>query len=114
MSGKVITLILCGGMGTRLWPLSRPELPKQFAPILPGQTLFEGTVERNRMVTSQLMIAANSQQTTLACEQLQRLGINEYFSLIEPVARNTAPAIALAAMLADPHDIFIVLPSDHI
>ncbi len=114
MIGKVITLILCGGMGTRLWPLSRPELPKQFAPILPGQTLFERTVERNRMLTSQLMIAANSQQTTLACEQLQRLGIDEYFSIIEPIARNTAPAIALAAMLADPHDIFIVLPSDHI
>lgn len=110
----LITLILCGGIGSRLWPLSRPDLPKQFAPILPGQTLFERTAARNLPVSSQIMIAANQSQSALAFEQMAGLGIQGRFGLIEPIGRNTAPAIALSAMLADPEDILLAVPSDHI
>ena len=113
-SGNVIVLILCGGIGSRLWPLSRPSLPKQFAPILSGQTLFERTVERNRDISSRVMIAANRHQASLAFKQMAGLGIHEHFGLIEPIGRNTAPAIALSAMLVDPEDIIVALPSDHL
>ena len=111
---NIITLILCGGIGSRLWPLSRPELPKQFASILPGKTLFERTVERNRPVTSQIMIAANRHQASMAFAQMEGLGIHEHFGLIEPVGRNTAPAMALSAMLVNPDDIIVAVSSDHI
>jgi mannose-1-phosphate guanylyltransferase len=111
---EVVNLILCGGVGSRLWPLSRKLLPKQFARILQGQTLFERTVKRNRQVASSVMIAANRHQAFLAFNQMENLGIHEHFGLIEPVGRNTAPAIALAAMLVDPETILLVTPSDHL
>ena len=107
---NIITLILCGGIGSRLWPLSRPELPKQFASILPGKTLFERTVERNRPVTSQIMIAANRHQASMAFAQMEGLGIHEHSALLNPIGRNTAPAMALSAMLVNPDDIIVAVP----
>jgi mannose-1-phosphate guanylyltransferase len=113
-SGEVVNLILCGGVGSRLWPLSRKLLPKQFARILQGQTLFERTVQRNLAVASSVMIAANRHQAFLAFNQMENLGISEHFGLIEPIGRNTAPAMALAAMLVEPETIMLVTPSDHL
>ena len=110
----IIVLVLCGGVGSRLWPLSRKLLPKQFAPIIQGQTLFERTIVRNREISSRIMIAANHHQAFLAFNQLEEMGIHQRFGLIEPVGRNTAPAIALASMLAEPDAIILALPSDHI
>ncbi len=111
---QVVNLILCGGVGSRLWPLSRKLLPKQFSRILRGQTLFERTVARNRKVASSTMIAANRHQAFLAFNQMENLDIHEHFGLIEPVGRNTAPAIALASMLVEPETVLLVTPSDHL
>lgn len=110
----VINLILCGGVGSRLWPLSRKLLPKQFSRILQGHSLFERTVTRNRALSSRVMIAANRHQAFLAFNQMENLGMMEHSGLIEPVGRNTAPAIALAAMLCPRDSILLVSPSDHL
>ncbi|AHC16536.1 mannose-1-phosphate guanylyltransferase/mannose-6-phosphate isomerase [Salinispira pacifica] len=111
---QLVNLILCGGVGSRLWPLSRKLLPKQFSRILRGQTLFERTVARNRKIASATMLAANRHQAFLGFNQMEGLGIHEHFGLIEPVGRNTAPAMALAAMLVDENAIILATPSDHL
>lgn len=113
-SGELVNLILCGGVGSRLWPLSRKLLPKQFSRILRGQTLFERTVARNRKIASATMLAANRHQAFLGFNQMEGLGIHEHFGLIEPVGRNTAPAMALAAMLVDEETLILATPSDHL
>lgn len=107
-------LILCGGVGSRLWPLSRTTLPKQFASILPGQTLFEGTVKRNAELCNQILVASNAEQMSIARLQLLGLGIKRWKEMVEPVGRNTAPAIALACAMLDPEELVLVTPSDHV
>jgi len=108
------TIILCGGAGTRLWPASRAAMPKQFAPLLPGGTLFEEAVRRNR--PGRFIIASNAVQATLAESQLAGLGVprTDYRLVVEPAARNTAPAIALAALACEPGETLLVVPSDHV
>ena len=105
-------IILCGGAGTRLWPLSKAGMPKQFAKILPEETLFEATIKRNS--PGSFIIASNAEQSELARSQLAGLGIDDYRLVIEAAARNTAPAIALAALMVDPEEILLVVPSDHL
>ncbi len=107
-------LILCGGIGSRLWPLSRATTPKQFARILDGGTLFERTVRRNRALGCDLFVAANADQYALAVSQLEGLGVRGFGALVEPVGRNTAPAIALACLGFDPDEVVLVTPSDHL
>lgn len=111
---KVYNLILCGGVGSRLWPLSTPGLPKQFANLLPGPTLFERNILRNRNLVDGTLIAANAHQMGLALAQMAGLGSQPDGGLVEPVGRNTAPAIALVAMRVDPEDILLITPSDHV
>lgn len=106
-------LILCGGAGTRLWPLSRNSLPKQFYPLLNGRSLFEETVNRNKALVSGFSIASNQLQMSLAVQILKKCGISDFTSLIEPVGRNTAPAIALISLMYNEDDILFVTPSDH-
>ena len=108
------TIILCGGSGTRLWPLSRAAMPKQFASIVPGGSLFEGAVSRNLSLGSRFLIAANEGQRLLAQEQLSSLGVHEYSAMIEPVGRNTAAAIALSCMMLPRDEVVLVAPSDHL
>lgn len=108
------TIILCGGSGTRLWPLSRAARPKQFAAIVPGGSLFEGAVSRNLSLGSRFIVAANEGQRLLAQEQLHGLGVHEYGAMIEPVGRNTAPAIALSCLMLPRDEIVLVAPSDHL
>jgi len=110
---SITNLILCGGAGTRLWPLSRPSRPKQFVPLFEGKSLFEETVGRNRRLVDSFFIASNAGQMTLAREQLASAGVATFGSLVEPVARNTAPAIALACLKLAADEVVFVTPSDH-
>ena len=110
----MINLILCGGSGTRLWPISRSLMPKQFARLFDGASLFQRTVKTNSRICSAQYIVSNAEQYFLAKDQLEEVGANDVRFLLEPVGRNTAPAIALACLGLDPEDVVLVSPSDHV
>lgn len=112
----MINLILCGGCGTRLWPVSRSLMPKQFAKLFDGFSLFQGTVVSNSIACESQYVISNAEQYFLAKDQLSELsesGLHPRF-MLEPVGRNTAPAIALACLSLDPNAIVLVSPSDHV
>jgi mannose-1-phosphate guanylyltransferase len=107
-------IILCGGSGTRLWPVSRALMPKQFVRLFDGKSLFQLTVERNRALFDAEFIVSNTEQYFLAVDQLEELSQRENRFLLEPVGRNTAPAIALSCLALDPEEVVLVSPSDHL
>ena len=107
-------IILCGGSGTRLWPISRTLLPKQFVKLFDSKSLFQLTVERNSKVCDSQFIVSNVEQYFLAIDQLEELKITKNKYLLEPIGRNTAPAIALACLSLDKDELVLVTPSDHL
>ena len=110
-------IILCGGNGTRLWPVSRTLMPKQFVKLFNDQSLFQLTVERNNKLCDSNFIISNTEQYFLAIDQLEedkKYNFKNAKFLLEPVGRNTAPAIALACFDLDPNEIVLVTPSDHL
>ncbi|RDJ00448.1 mannose-1-phosphate guanylyltransferase/mannose-6-phosphate isomerase [Dyella solisilvae] len=115
----LIPLILSGGSGTRLWPISRKNLPKQFLSLTGNETLFQQTTQRSmglEEVAAPIVVASDGHRF-LAAEQLQELKIEGASILLEPMARNTAPAIAVGAMQAMARNtdaIILVLPADHL
>ena len=111
----MINLILSGGSGTRLWPISRKLLPKQFVKIFNDRSLFQLTLLRNSKFSKFYFIVSNVDHFFLAKEQLDEVNINKKIKyLLEPIGRNTAPAIALACFLLEDDDIIFVTPSDHL
>lgn len=110
----MINLILCGGSGTRLWPLSRTLMPKQFVKLFDHKSLFQLTVERNSTLCNEQFIVSNNEQYFLALDQLEELGTFHNRYLLEPIGRNTAPAIALACMALNQEEVVLVTPSDHL
>ena len=116
---SLIPVILSGGSGTRLWPLSRKLYPKQFIQIRDGKSLFQSTVERILAMghADKMLVICNEEHRFLAAEQLRLSGLEHSAIILEPVGRNTAPAIAIAAIHAlerDPDAKLLVLPADHI
>jgi mannose-1-phosphate guanylyltransferase/mannose-6-phosphate isomerase len=115
---KITPIILCGGSGSRLWPLSRKSYPKQFVPLVGDKTLFQNSLER--LTGKQFknpVIVTNSDYRFIVTEHLQEIGIDPGAILIEPEGRNTAPAILAAALFEyqiNPDAILVVAPSDHI
>ncbi|MDD3855541.1 mannose-1-phosphate guanylyltransferase/mannose-6-phosphate isomerase [Sulfurimonas sp.] len=110
-------IILCGGSGTRLWPISRTLMPKQFVKLFNDKSLFQLTLQRNSAVCDKLFIVSNSEQYFLALDQLDeinKVNNSETKYLLEPVGRNTAPAIALACLALNKDEIVLVTPSDHL
>ncbi|WP_066162152.1 mannose-1-phosphate guanylyltransferase/mannose-6-phosphate isomerase [Aliarcobacter skirrowii] len=107
-------IILCGGSGTRLWPISRTLMPKQFVKLFDDKSLFQLTVERNSKLCNSQFIVSNTEQYFLALDQIEELNITNNKYLLEPIGRNTAPAIALACMQLDYDEIVLVTPSDHL
>jgi len=107
-------IILCGGSGTRLWPISRTLMPKQFVKLFDGKSLFQLTVERNLEICHQQLIVSNTEQYFLALDQLEEIHLTNNRYILEPIGRNTAPAIALACMALDPDEVVLVTPSDHL
>jgi mannose-1-phosphate guanylyltransferase/mannose-6-phosphate isomerase len=115
----LIPLILSGGSGTRLWPISRRNLPKQFLSLAGSETLFQQTLRRAAALPDATppIVVASDDHRFLAAEQLQELGMSGASILLEPVARNTAPAIAVGALEAlkrDADALILVLPADHL
>lgn len=110
----MVNIILCGGSGTRLWPISRTLLPKQFVKLFDNKSLFQLTVERNSKLCKKQFIVSNAEQYFLALDQLEESNKSNNKYLLEPVGRNTAPAIALSCMKLDYDEIVLVTPSDHL
>jgi mannose-1-phosphate guanylyltransferase/mannose-6-phosphate isomerase len=112
-------VLLSGGSGTRLWPLSREAYPKQFLPLAGARTMLQDTWERVAELAGGAapIVVANEEHRFLAGEQLRQVGVERAAIVLEPAGRNTAPAIAAAALQAtaggdDP--LLLVLPSDHV
>jgi mannose-1-phosphate guanylyltransferase / mannose-6-phosphate isomerase len=116
---NIFPVILCGGSGTRLWPMSRGGYPKQYLKLNGDHTLVQQTALRLRGVEnmSEPVVITNSDQRFLVAEQLKEAGVPLSAIVLEPVARNTAPAVAVAALVAMQHApdaLLLVLPSDHV
>ncbi|MDN3668103.1 sugar phosphate nucleotidyltransferase [Echinicola jeungdonensis] len=109
-----IHVILSGGVGSRLWPLSRKSRPKQYIPIFDQKTLFQKTVERNQGLCDRLIIVGNKNNYLLSREAIKKVGKQDFEEIIEACPRNTAAAIAFAALAAKSEDILFVTPSDHL
>jgi len=108
-------VILSGGSGTRLWPLSRAAYPKQLMPLISERSLLQETVERvaDPQRFSPPVLICNDEHRFMVAEQLRALGREPEAIVLEPVGRNTAPAVAAAAAMAAPETLLLVLPSDH-
>lgn len=109
-------VIIAGGSGTRLWPLSRQLYPKQFLPLIGQQTMLQLTLQRLQGLDClPPIIVCNEAHRFIAAEQLRQAGIKHGGIILEPLARDTAPAICLAALLADNSDggNLLILPADH-
>ncbi|KAF2334153.1 mannose-1-phosphate guanylyltransferase [Flavobacterium ginsenosidimutans] len=113
-SNKSVThVILTGGVGSRLWPLSRKSRPKQYLEIFDGKSLFEMTVERNSHLANKVMVVGNVDNFQLSGKVMDKTSTS-YINIVEATPRNTAAAIAFAAFASEPNDILIITPSDHI
>ena len=113
----IIPVILSGGAGKRLWPLSRESHPKQFLPLFDGQSLFKLTLARVQAEGfAPPLVICNTEHRFMAAEQLGEVEgrVVEKQIIIEPCSRNTAPAVTIAALASSPDDILLVLPSDHL
>ena len=112
----LIPVIMAGGTGTRLWPLSRGNLPKQFLTIFDGLTMLQATLTRLQGLDIESpIIICNEEQRFIVAEQARQVGVSAKI-VLEPVGRDTAPAVALAALLSgsDPKAILLLLAADHI
>ena len=117
-SSSILPVVLAGGYGTRLWPLSRQLLPKQFLPLVSDRSMLQEAVQRAQQVAGALpaLLIVNEEHRFLAAEQLRTMGALGSMVLLEPAGRGTAPAAALAALAAlerDARAIIAVYPADH-
>jgi mannose-1-phosphate guanylyltransferase len=109
----IVNVLLSGGVGSRLWPLSRKSCPKQYLPIFEGKSLFELSVERNEPIASQTIIVGNASTMHLAKQFIHSKSKSKVRFIAESSPRNTAAAICLACLDLAPTDIVLVCPSDH-
>ncbi len=116
----IIPVILCGGSGTRLWPLSRKMYPKQLLALTCEETLLQQTAGRlhGMAEVAKPLVICNEEHRFLVAEQLREAGITPEAIILEPIGKNTAPAVALAALYADQHmpedSLLLILPADHV
>jgi mannose-1-phosphate guanylyltransferase/mannose-6-phosphate isomerase len=118
MTLSIHPVVLCGGSGTRLWPLSRSAYPKQFLKLTSELSMLQDTLRRLEGVPglADPLVICNHEHRFLVAEQLRAIGATPKLLLLEPMGRNTAPAVAAAALALaaeDPKALMLVLPSDH-
>ena len=120
-SSALVPVILCGGTGTRLWPLSRASYPKQYWPLAgTGEdTLLQQTQQRLKGLPGlgAPLLICNEDHRFIVAEQLRQIGVEPQAILLEPIGRNTAPAVAVAALQATAHGedpLLLVLAADHV
>jgi mannose-1-phosphate guanylyltransferase/mannose-6-phosphate isomerase len=119
MTGKIHPVILSGGSGTRLWPMSRTLYPKQILPLIGDHSLLQQAVLRVDGLSgfAAPLIVANEEHRFIIAEQLREIGLARHALLLEPVGRNTAPAACVAALSlveAEPDALMLLMPSDHV
>ncbi len=110
---NIVHVVLTGGVGSRLWPLSRKSYPKQYLSLFKDGSLFEMTIKRNQSLCGQVIVVGNCDNHSLSREVMENNKV-DYIDIVEATPRNTAAAIAFAAFAAQPDDILIVTPSDHV
>lgn len=112
----MIPIILSGGSGTRLWPLSRSQHPKQFLPLASNKTMVQETLLRLEGIENLQppLGICNEDHRFMMAEQMREIGSQPKAIILEPVGKNTAPAVCLAALSVNPDDILLVLPADHV
>jgi len=109
----MINIVLCGGSGYRLWPVSRELYPKQFCNLIGDYSLLQSCLMRNKDIFEKIIIVANEKHHHLAKKQSDELNIRNLGFILEPLGRNTAPAITAACLTLNGDDIVFVSPSDH-
>ena len=119
-SPQLLPVILCGGSGTRLWPLSRETYPKQFLALNGnGVSMLQDTARRLDGLTPAIpkappLVVCNGDHRFLAAQQLQEAGVDGAQLVLEPMGRNTAPALTLAALTGNPEAVLLAMPADHV
>ena len=116
---SIYPVVLTGGAGTRLWPLSREFFPKPLLPLAGDQSLLQDTVARLQGMEGlgRPVLVCNEEHRFLVAEQLQQIGTEPETILLEPEGRNTAPALTLAALYLqdkDPGALMVAMPADHV
>src|SRR5712671_8141779 len=116
--GRIVPVLLSGGTGSRLWPLSRETYPKQLLSLLGEKTLLQQTALRvaDPLLFTDPLVIANTEHRFVIGEQLRAVGVSNPTIVLEPFGRNTAPAVAIAALLAsqsDPDAVILAMPVDH-
>jgi mannose-1-phosphate guanylyltransferase/mannose-6-phosphate isomerase len=116
---KIYPVILSGGAGTRLWPLSRAAIPKQLLPLVSDKTMLQETALRLTGMPGLMppLVVCGDEHRFLVAEQVRAIGLTALGILLEPVGRNTAPALAAAAnhlLAIDPEAVMLALPADHV
>ncbi|PTS96711.1 mannose-1-phosphate guanylyltransferase [Flavobacterium sp. HMWF030] len=109
----VTHVVLTGGIGSRLWPLSRKTLPKQYLELFDGESLFEKTVARNQNVSNKMIVVGNIENYKMSNAIMSKFD-KPFIHIVEALPRNTAAAIAFAAFASKPEDVLLITPSDHI
>ena len=110
---NITLVVLTGGVGSRLWPLSRKSQPKQYLELFDGQSLFEKTVARNADATNQLIVVGNIENYQMSNAVMTKFDTS-FTHIVEATPRNTAAAIAFAAFSSHPDDVLLITPSDHV
>lgn len=113
INSTITHVVLTGGIGSRLWPLSRKSQPKQYLELFEGQSLFEKTVVRNENATNKTIVVGNIENYQMSNNIMSKMD-KRFTHIVEAIPRNTAAAIAFSAFASKPDDVLLITPSDHV